>query len=152
MTTYSCFIKKYHELTLDNLFDILEKRVEVFVCEQHFLCQELDYHDKECYHVMFYDDTTHQLIAYCRTFKDDNSDDWLVGRVFVVKSHRKKNIGIDLMKKTVEHVLSLNPENQILVHSQTQAQVFYEKCHFVTEGDIFIEEGCPHIMMRYKPE
>ena len=146
---YTCSIKKYNELTLDNLFDILEKRVEVFVCEQHFLCQELDYHDKECYHVMFYHNETNELIAYCRTFKDTNQIDWLIGRVFVVKRYRKLNIGVDLMKKTIEHIHSLEPNAPVWVHSQLQAKGFYDKCHFVSFGDVFMEEGCPHIMMKF---
>ena len=26
---------------------------------------------------------------------------------------------------------------------------FYEKCHFIPIGDVFMEEGCPHIMMKW---
>ena len=150
--TYQCIIKQYNELEKDHLFDICEKRIEVFVCEQHFLCQELDFHDKECSHIMIYNKETKELIAYCRAFQDIQTSDWLIGRVLVVKKERKKNIGIELMKQTINHIYSLDPSASILVHSQAQAQGFYEKCHFQAFGSLFLEEGCPHILMKYQKQ
>ncbi|ELP87379.1 hypothetical protein EIN_096360 [Entamoeba invadens IP1] len=137
-------IKRYEELTLDELYEICHKRIEVFVCEQHFLCQELDLFDKTCFHVfaLFHG----KMIAYCRVFQNEKGE-WFIGRVLVVQPNRKTGLGLLLMQKAVAHVRSQNENKSIYLHSQCQARPFYEKCGFHAIGDIFDEEGCPHILM-----
>ena len=38
--------------------------------------------------------------------------------------------------------------NELYLHSQLRAKKFYEKCGFVSFGEIELEENCPHIWMK----
>ncbi len=49
-------IKRFHELTIDELYAILRLRVSVFVVEQNCPYMELDDRDQEAIHVWLEDD------------------------------------------------------------------------------------------------
>ena len=57
--------KKFHELTTNELYDILQLRNQCFIVEQKVPYQDLDNHDKEGYHILLYD-TWDNLVAYVR--------------------------------------------------------------------------------------
>jgi len=44
-------VKRFEELTLNELYEILKARAEVFVVEQNCPYQDLDEKDKRAYHV-----------------------------------------------------------------------------------------------------
>ena len=48
-------IKKFNELTVDEMYEIAKSRFEVFVCEQE-ITEEQDFDDKDklCHHVELY--------------------------------------------------------------------------------------------------
>lgn len=84
-------IKKFHELTVNELYDILQLRIQCFIVEQKVPYQDLDNFDKEGHHILLYD-TWDNLVAYTRTinpgvrFKEPS-----IGRVCVAESYRKSN-------------------------------------------------------------
>ena len=57
-------VKKFQELTPDELYGIMKLRVDVFVCEQKCLAPELDGRDPDAVHVWFSDEEGVQ--AYLR--------------------------------------------------------------------------------------
>ena len=57
-------IKKFNELSLDELYEILKIRVSVFVVEQKCPYQEIDDKDKQSYHIYIKDNN--QIKAYLR--------------------------------------------------------------------------------------
>ena len=65
-------IKKYEDLTLDELYDILRIRVLIFVVEQNALCDEIDGKDRNAYHVFIREDG--EIKAYLRVFSEDDSN------------------------------------------------------------------------------
>ena len=66
-------IKKYEELTVDELYDLLRARSEVFVVEQVCVYQDLDNKDKKAYHVWLSDDDG--IAAYLRVLPSGVSYD-----------------------------------------------------------------------------
>ena len=44
-------VKHFSELTPWELYEIIKTRFEIFVIEQHVLCEDLDDRDKEAIHV-----------------------------------------------------------------------------------------------------
>ena len=81
-------IKKFNELTTDELYVILQLRSEVFVIEQDCIYQDLDHKDQLAYHILGVLDN--QIIAYARIFK--SGDYFLepsIGRIVVKKEFRK---------------------------------------------------------------
>ena len=63
-------IKKFNELTIEELHEILKVRVAVFVVEQNCPYQEVDDKDKYSYHVYFRDENGIQ--AYLRVIEKNN--------------------------------------------------------------------------------
>ena len=57
-------VKRFDELTVEELYEILKLRSEVFVVEQNCVYQDLDDIDKEAYHVYLKDGES--MIAYLR--------------------------------------------------------------------------------------
>ncbi|KAJ3069978.1 hypothetical protein HDU98_006971 [Podochytrium sp. JEL0797] len=92
-----------------------------------------------------------QAIGVARSFEDP-ADKTIakIGRVAVVRGGRLKGAGKVLMLG-VEDVLKQVGGFRILkLHSVCAAAKFYEACGYTAEGDIFDDEGCPHVMMSKK--
>ncbi|KAJ3296322.1 hypothetical protein HDU79_007006 [Rhizoclosmatium sp. JEL0117] len=70
-----------------------------------------------------------------------------IGRVAVLKAGRMKGAGKALMLGVEDEARKQGTFRICKLHSQCIAEKFYASCGFVSEGDVFDEEGCPHIMM-----
>ena len=86
--------KKFSELTLDELYEILKSRAEIFLLEQNIICQDLDDVDKESLHCFIFDNN--RVIAYLRAYKSGDNE-VTIGRVLTLE--HKKGLGTELMKK-----------------------------------------------------
>ena len=85
-------IKKFNELTVDEMYEIAKSRFEVFVCEQE-ITEEQDFDDKDkvCHHVMLKENE--RIVAYSRIVpKGSGYEHISIGRVLVLISHRRKGI------------------------------------------------------------
>ena len=63
----TCSWKEFNELSLDDLYAILNLRQKVFVLEQDCPYIDADYSDQDAFHLLGYKDN--DLIAYLRAFK-----------------------------------------------------------------------------------
>jgi ElaA protein len=73
---------KFEELTVQQLYEVLQLRAEVFVVEQDCVYQDIDGYDDQAYHVLIYDQAT--LVAYTRILPPGSYFDELsIGRVLV---------------------------------------------------------------------
>ncbi|KAJ3010585.1 UNVERIFIED_CONTAM: hypothetical protein HDU68_002073 [Siphonaria sp. JEL0065] len=70
-----------------------------------------------------------------------------IGRVAVLKSGRLKGAGRAVMLGAEEEARRMGGFQILKLHSQCVAEKFYSSCGFVAEGEVFDEEGCPHVMM-----
>ena len=119
-------------------------RTKVFVEEQGFK-EELDTIDKIAEHlILFVDDNP---IGTCRYYKKD--DYYYFGRLAILKEYRNKNYGGLLLKETINNLKKENA-HKVFLNSQLSAKDFYIKHGFLQEGEVFYEEGCPHIKMYLK--
>ena len=81
-------IKDFNQLSIQELYSILQLRSEVFVVEQNCVYQDLDGKDQLAYHVLGYKDSI--LIAYARVFKPgDYFSKSSIGRIIVKKTYRR---------------------------------------------------------------
>ena len=119
-------------------------RITVFVDEQGFH-DEFDEVDKTAIHFVAFDDRGNP-IATSRVFKKDNSGEYFIGRLAVVREHRKEGLGAKMLREAERYVSSVGGKS-ISLHSQCRAQEFYAKCGFTAHGEIEYEEGCPHVWM-----
>jgi len=122
--------------------EALKVRMTVFVDEQGFV-DEVDEIDSFATHFVVYNDG--QAIATCRLFLKDNK--YILGRFAVIKAFRKNGIGRKLLTAAEEYVKNKG-YNELRLHSQIRAAVFYEKCGYHRFGEIELQENYPHIWMK----
>lgn len=138
------FIKRFEELSADELYEILQARVSVFVVEQNCPYQELDGKDKSSYHVILKDSMGIQ--AYLRVVdKRVSFDEVSIGRVLTLK--RGCGLGNRILVEGIKVACERMNADKIKIEAQSYAKGFYEKMGFIQVSDEFLEDGIPHILM-----
>lgn len=126
--------------------DVLEIRKKVFIEEQKIPDWiEYDGLDGSCTHVAAYAGTLPVGCARIRNVEGDEK----IERLAVLKEFRNYGIGRKILEYAIELSIEKQP-NEIFLHAQYQTKDFYEKCGFVSRGQIFKEAGIPHIEMFLK--
>lgn len=139
-------VKSFKELTTKDLYAVLQLRSEVFVVEQDCVYQDVDGKDFEAFHVLGYKDNN--LVAYTRFFKSgDYFKDASIGRVVVKKSERKHKYGYVIMQESIAAVKEHLQETTIKISAQKYLLKFYTNLGFKEEGDVYLEDGIPHMVM-----
>ena len=142
-------VKSFKELTIDELYAILQLRSEVFVVEQDCVYQDIDYKDQKSLHVLGF--KNNKLIAYTRIFKPgDYFKNSSIGRVVVTKDERKFGYGHDIMKASIQAIKNHFNETKITISAQKYLTKFYESHQFTQVGEEYLEDGIPHIRMDRK--
>lgn len=139
-------VKIFNELTIHELYGILQLRSEVFVVEQDCVYQDLDFKDQKSLHVFGY--KKDKIIAYTRIFKPgDYFDNASIGRVIIAKSERKFGFGHDLIRASIDVIKTELKVDKITISAQLYLKKFYETHHFFQVGEGYLEDGIPHIRM-----
>mgnify|MGYP000025523265 FL=1 len=138
------FVKTFDELNVDELYRILAARAAVFVVEQKCPYQDIDGVDRKALHVWREEDG--KIFCYLRAFPiaDDNSV-FQIGRV--LSTVRGKGLGARIFEDALEALESRYPLKRIVLEAQCYATGFYERYGFKTLGELFDEDGIPHIRM-----
>ena len=137
-------IKRFEELTNNELYDILKLRVNTFVVEQHCPYPELDDKDQDALHVFLWDEEGIQ--AYLRVMdKGVSSEQVSIGRVVAVT--RRKGYGSRVLEEGMSVAAEYFQADKIYLEAQTYARGLYEKHGFRQISDVFLEDGIPHIKM-----
>ena len=137
-------IKKFNELSLEELYEILKIRVSVFVVEQKCPYQEIDDKDKQAYHIYIREDK--QIKAYLRVLdKDVSFPEVSIGRVLTTE--RNKGYSNTLIKEGIKVAKEKYNADKIKIEAQVYAKKMYEKHGFKQISDEFLEDGIPHIIM-----
>ncbi|MDP2159497.1 MAG: GNAT family N-acetyltransferase [Flavobacterium sp.] len=140
-------IKRFNELSLSELYQVLQLRSEVFVVEQNCVYQDIDGKDQKALHLIgtFGD----EIVAYVRIFKPgDYFEEASIGRVVVKQSHRDKKLGYDLMQEAIRATKSELNETNITISAQLYLKKFYENLGFIQTSEMYLEDDIPHIQMK----
>ncbi|WP_276502879.1 GNAT family N-acetyltransferase [Terrimonas pollutisoli] len=139
-------LKKFEDLSPDELYAILRLRSEVFVVEQNCVFLDMDNKDQQCYHLLGWQDD--RLAAYTRLVPPGISyEQPSIGRVVTSPAARRGGIGKLLMQKSIDETIKLFGKNSIKIGAQLYLKRFYESLGFVQVGDIYDEDGIDHIKM-----
>tara|TARA_R110000765_G_scaffold407061_1_gene504217 strand:+ start:723 stop:1166 length:444 start_codon:yes stop_codon:yes gene_type:complete len=139
-------VKKFNELSIQELYSLLKLRSEIFVVEQDCVYQDLDGKDAKALHVIGINNN--EVVAYTRIFKPgDYFDIASIGRVAVHKDYRKYGYGKDIMQASINAVNEKFKEQQIKISAQTYLDKFYTELGFKAIGEGYLEDGIPHIQM-----
>ena len=142
-------IKSYQELTVDELYAILQLRSAVFVVEQDCAYQDIDGEDTKALHVLGYKEEI--LIAYTRVFPPGAYfKQASIGRVVVLEKERANTYGYDLMNTSIQAVKENYNTATIKISAQTYLKRFYNNLGFKEIGKEYLEDGIPHIGMIYE--
>ena len=137
-------VKRFDELDIFELYEILKLRVDVFVVEQNCPYPELDEKDKSAWHVYFREDG--EIIAYLRVLDPGVSfDTAAIGRV--ISARRRCGLGTKLMREGIRVARERMNTEAIKIEAQTYARSFYELQGFRQTSEEFLEDGIPHIEM-----
>jgi ElaA protein len=139
-------VKKFKELSLDELYGILQLRAEVFVVEQGCAYQDLDDKDQKALHVMGF--KNNKIVAYARIFKaGDYFKEASIGRVVVKNKEREYGYGYEIMNASIKVINQQFNETSIHLSAQAYLKKFYNSLGFIQVGEGYLEDGIPHIGM-----
>lgn len=139
-------VKSFKELTLTELYNLLQLRSEVFVVEQDCVYQDIDGKDPNALHILGYLDI--HLVAYTRIFKPgDYFNTSSIGRVVVAKHKRDYNFGYKIMQASIDTINTNYKCTEITISAQTYLIKFYNNLGFIEVGEPYLEDDIPHIKM-----
>lgn len=133
-------VKNYSSLPLEAKYI----RTTVFVEEQGFR-EEFDIIDGIATHLVMFDGDA--PAATCRFYFDDEKNQYLIGRLAVLKEYRHKGLGGEIVAEA-ERLIKDNGGSSVMLHSQCQAQHFYERLGYSPFGKSDFDEDCPHQWMK----
>lgn len=137
-------VKRFEELDINELYEILKLRVNVFVVEQNCPYPELDDKDKSAWHVYIREGG--KITAYLRVLDPGVSfDTAAIGRV--ISTRRRCGLGTKLLQEGIRVARERMNADAIKIEAQTYARAFYELQGFRQTSEEFLEDGIPHIEM-----
>jgi len=139
----------FQKFSTEQLFDVLQLRVDVFVVEQHCAYRELDEYDRhaEVRHLSGRNEVG-ELIAYARLLPQGlRYPEVNLGRFVVKATFRKQGIGHQLLQTALKEISDCWPKTAIRISAQDYLQVFYAKYGFIRVSEVYLEDGIPHVEM-----
>lgn len=139
-------VKKFSKLSVNELYDLLQLRQQIFVVEQNCIYLDADGIDKECLHLLGI--VNKNIIAYARiipariSYKTPS-----IGRVVIDERYRGKKYAYVLMEKAIELSKSKMKAKKTTISAQLYLKDFYEKLGFKIVGDVYLDCDLPHIKM-----
>ena len=141
--------KKFNELTLDELYEILKLRSEVFVVEQKCIYNDIDGKDLTSSHIMIKENG--KIKAYLRALQTGVSyEDASLGRVLVSPDARGKGYAKVIVTKGVEYILNNFNTTKITIGAQEYLKNFYSEIGFKPISEAYDEDGIPHLDMTFE--
>ena len=138
--------KTFHELTIDELYELLRVRSEVFVVEQNCVYQDLDGDDQQSIHLWL--TVGDKVVALARVCPDgSHMKEISIGRV--IATERGKGYGKQIMLHAIDAAARHFNATHIDIEAQEYARGFYESVGFKQSSETFMLDGIPHIKMTW---
>lgn len=139
--------RRFDELALDELYELLRLRAEVFVVEQD--CPYLDPDGKDRHpqavHLLGRD-RDGRLAAYLRILPAGLSYPQVsFGRVLTAASHRGQGLGGPLLERALAEIEQRWPGADVQIGAQAHLQAYYGRHGFVPSSEPYVEDGIPHV-------
>lgn len=139
--------KSFHQLTTEELYELLRVRSEVFVVEQNCVYQDLDGDDRKAIHLWL--TLGDKIVALARVCPaGTHMTEISIGRV--ITTERGKGYGRQIMLHAIDAAIELFGATHIDIEAQEYARGFYERVGFKQSSDTFMLDGIPHIKMTWR--
>ena len=146
MQNTTLHIKTFKQLTVDELYELLRVRTEVFVVEQDCVYQDMDGDDKQAIHVWITEGD--KVVALARVCPAGvHLPTISIGRV--ITTVRGEGYGKQIMLAAIDVAVDHFGATSIDIEAQEYAKGFYESVGFKQTSDTFMLDGIPHIKMRW---
>lgn len=136
------YIKRFDQLNVSKLYEILKLRQDIFILEQQCLYSDIDFIDEKSLHIYYQEKG--KIIAYLRMFEKDTNTCQL-GRI--ISLNRRQGFGTSLINETLQLLKQEKKYEKVYVEAQKYAIEFYEKLGFYVISDVFLEDGIEHVKM-----
>lgn len=143
-------LRRFHELSHQQLYDCLRLRQRIFIIEQNCPYEDIDGIDVSAHTILLTKDD--QLIGTARVFLDQTVENTTsLGRFVVDANHRGKNYGKRLVTYASQVATDLYPATNQELHGQAHLQRFYESLGFSAVSDVYLIDDIPHLTMVKRP-
>ncbi|GEN25223.1 acetyltransferase [Halomonas cupida] len=143
--------KRFEELSLDELYEILRVRQEVFTVEQNCVYQDVDGLDRVAWHLLLQHEGSGgctDIQGYLRiVYPGHKYSEPSIGRVMTTGAARGRGVGRLLMEKALAFLASEAPGLPIRISAQQYLETFYAEFGFETVSEPYAEDGIAHIEM-----
>ncbi|ROU07877.1 GNAT family N-acetyltransferase [Lysobacter enzymogenes] len=139
--------KRYADLSLDELYELLQLRSQVFVIEQDCVYLDPDGKDRhpEAVHLMGRAGDG-RLAAYLRILPAGLSYPQVsFGRVLTAAAFRGQRLGGPLLEAALIEIERRWPGADIQIGAQSHLQAYYGRYGFEPASEPYVEDGIPHI-------
>ncbi|HYC41056.1 MAG TPA: GNAT family N-acetyltransferase [Chitinophagaceae bacterium] len=144
MVRWEC--KQFNDLGPHELYAVLRLRGEVFVVEQNCPYLDPDNKDQHAWHLMAW--RNDQLVAYTRLLPPGASySEASIGRVVTSPSERGTGLGKELMRRSLMELKKLFHDTPVRIGAQLYLKKFYTELGFTAVGEVYLEDGIPHVEM-----
>ena len=142
-------VKRFKELSVEEIYQILKVRADVFIIEQKCIYKDIDGKDEKAMHVM--GKNNNEIIAYTRILEGGEDYDFpSISRVVVKKENRGKERGRKIMKESIKYIVEELKEKTIVLAAQKYLEKFYKELGFIAEGEEYLEDEIQHQKMILK--
>ena len=140
--------RRFNDLDNRQLYDMLRLRQEVFILEQNCLYADIDGEDHHHWHLLAYN--AEQFTGYLRVIPAEHHPSGCVaiGRVVIPMKFRGAGLASPLMKQALDFCDSKYSQQVIFLSAQQYLHDFYKKLGFTAVGEVYLEDGIPHIDMK----
>lgn len=139
----------FSELNIEQLYELIKCRIDIFVVEQDCAYPELD--GKDCLaqtrHLLGCDNQG-RILAYARILAPGVSyPDASIGRVLVNEAARGAGVAHQLMQNAIAVARAQWPDANIQIGAQEYLADFYRGQGFLQVSEVYLEDGIPHMDM-----
>lgn len=139
--------KPYADLSLDELYELLQLRSQVFVIEQDCVYLDPDGKDRhpQAVHLLGRAGDG-RLAAYLRILPAGLSYPQVsFGRVLTAADFRGQGLGGPMLEAALIEIERRWPGADIQIGAQAHLQAYYGRYGFVPSSEPYVEDGIPHI-------
>jgi ElaA protein len=137
----------FEQLALEELYEILQVRQQVFSVEQHCAYLDADGLDQCALHLMGRrkDPEYRQLVAYLRVLPPGSRfPEPSIGRLLTARPLRGTGIGRAIMHEALTRLAVLYPHSTVRISAQQYLEGFYQGLGFTAASGLYQEDGIPH--------
>ncbi len=140
--------KTFDQLSVDELFEILKVRQQVFIIELQCIYPDIDEIDRQATHLFLRSEENKSVSVYLRILAPGlKGEEASLGRVLTGKTSRGKGLGRRAMIEAIGIVESAYLDKAIKISAQTYLERFYQDLGFATVSEPYDDDGIMHIDM-----